>query len=51
MYLWLIHVDVWQKPSQYCNSPPIKMDKYILKILLCLHSILDQGKKWSSKTP
>ena len=33
-YLWLIHVDVWQKPTQYCkaetntvlesNYPPIK---------------------------
>ena len=19
IYLWLIHVDVWQKPSQYCK--------------------------------
>ena len=19
VYLWLIHVDVWQKPTQYCN--------------------------------
>ena len=19
-YLWLIHVDVWQKPSQYCKA-------------------------------
>ena len=19
VYLWLIHVDVWQKPSQYCQ--------------------------------
>jgi len=23
VYLWLIHADVWQKPSQYCNYPPI----------------------------
>ena len=20
VYLWLIHVDVWQKPSQYCKK-------------------------------
>ena len=20
MYLWLIHVDVWQKPTQYCKA-------------------------------
>ena len=19
VYLWLIHIDVWQKPTQYCN--------------------------------
>ena len=27
VYLWLIHSDVWQKPSQYCrvNYPPIKI--------------------------
>ena len=24
---WLIHVDVWQKPLQYCNWPPIKKKK------------------------
>ena len=24
VYLWLIHVDAWQKSSQYCNYPPIK---------------------------
>ena len=20
LYLWLIHVDVWQKPTQYCKA-------------------------------
>ena len=24
---WLIHVNVWQKPPQYCNYPPIKKKK------------------------
>ena len=26
VFLWLTHVDVWQKPTQYCkaNYPPIK---------------------------
>ena len=24
--LWPIHVDIWQKQSQYCNYPPIKMN-------------------------
>ena len=23
VYLWLIHTDVWQKPSEYCNYHPI----------------------------
>ena len=26
VYLWLIYTDVWQKPSQYWNYPPIKMN-------------------------
>ena len=24
VYVWLIHVDVWQKPTQYSNYPSIK---------------------------
>ena len=24
IYLWVIHVNVWQKPIQYCNYPSIK---------------------------
>ena len=24
VYLWLTHVDVWQKPSQYSNYPPVQ---------------------------
>jgi len=30
-YLWPIHVDVWQNPSQYHNFPPIKINKLIKK--------------------
>ena len=29
--LWPIHVDVWQRPSQYYNYPPIKINTYIKK--------------------
>ena len=36
VYLWLIHVDVWQKPSQYYNYPPIKINNIFLKWILCL---------------
>jgi len=28
--VWLIRVDVWQKPTQYCNYPSIK-NKSIFK--------------------
>ena len=28
---WLIHVNVEQKPLQYCNYPPIKINKLIKK--------------------
>ena len=24
VHLWLIHIDVWQKSTQYCNYPSIK---------------------------
>ena len=27
IYLWLIHVEVWQKPTQYCNYPTLKNKK------------------------
>ena len=32
-WLWLIHVDAWQKPSQYCNYPPIKKKKKKYSVL------------------
>ena len=25
MYLWLIHIDIWQKPTQYCSYASIKI--------------------------
>ena len=25
VHRWLIHVNVWQKPPQYCNEPQIKI--------------------------
>ena len=27
-YLWSIHVDVWQKPSQYCKVIILKINKF-----------------------
>ena len=33
VYLWLIHVDVWQKPIQYCKAIvlQLKINKLIFK--------------------
>ena len=39
VYPWLIHVDVWQKPSQYCNYPPIKI-KQLIKIIKVIERIV-----------
>ena len=27
VYLWLIHVDIWQKPTQYCKATIIQLKK------------------------
>ena len=27
VHLWLIHVDVWQKPTQYCNVITLQLNK------------------------
>jgi len=29
VYLWLIHVDVWQKSTQYCNYPSVKNESEV----------------------
>ena len=34
--LWPIHIDVWQKLSQYCNYPPIKKKKHKEGLPNCL---------------
>ena len=26
VYLWLIHVDVWQKPAQYCKAMILQLN-------------------------
>ena len=34
VYLWLIHVDVWQKPTKFCNAIILQLkNKLIFKIL------------------
>ena len=49
MYLWPVHVDVWQKARRYCNYPPIKD-----KIKNPKHNIvnqLDSNKHFIKKIP
>ena len=29
VYLWLTHVDIWQKPTQYCKAIIIQIKKLI----------------------
>ena len=31
MYLWLIHIDVWQKPTQFCKTIILQKKKKPLK--------------------
>ena len=31
LYLWLIHVDVWQKPTQYCKAIILQLGIHHLK--------------------
>ena len=30
-YLWLIHVDIWQKPTQYCKAIILQLKKKYIK--------------------
>ena len=34
VYLWLIHVDVWQKPTKFCKSiiPQLKTKKKFFSV-------------------
>ena len=46
VYLWLIHVDVWQKPTKFCNAIILQLkNKLIFKILPV------KKKKRTKKTP
>ena len=46
IYQWLIHVDVWQKPTQYCNYPSIK-NKLRKKIHYCERKMSVSKVTWS----
>ena len=33
VYLWLIHVVVWQKPTQYCKTIALQLKKIFFNII------------------
>ena len=36
VYLWLIHVDVWQKPTQHCKAIILQLKINVKKIHLLM---------------
>ena len=50
VYLWLIHVDVWQKPSQYCKVIILQL-KLINFFRKDMKNDGSWQKKWSWKQP
>jgi len=38
VYLWLIHVDIWQKPTQFCKEIILQLKNKLIKKII----ILDQ---------
>ena len=36
VYLWLIHADVWQKPTQHCKAIIVQLKIKLKKILKAL---------------
>ena len=52
MYLWLIHVDIWQKPSQYCKVIILQLKlikKRRVKFIESESTLVDAGVGWGRK--
>ena len=37
VYIWLIHVDIWQKPTQYCKAIIPQLNKFVKKEVFWFH--------------
>ena len=48
VYLWLIHVDIWQKPTQYFNHLSIKNNFFKKNMLLRRYYLHKDLKKAES---
>ena len=42
VYLWLIHVDGWQKPTQYCKAIILQLEIKFFKKLTLLQQVLNK---------
>ena len=47
VYLWLTHVDIWQKPTQYCKAIILQLKikelllrSFLQEINVCFHSLI-----------
>ena len=50
MYLWLIHVDVWQKPTQYCKAIILQLKlNNCLKIPFHIRQIYEKREEKNNK--
>ena len=46
VYLWLIHVDVWQKPTEFCEAIILKLKNQLKKKVYRGR----QGRGWQNKS-
>ena len=53
VYLWLIHVDIWQKPTQYCKAIifQLKINKYTKKKTVYLYEKKNPKLQNKTKNP
>ena len=48
IHLWLIHADVWQRPTQYCKTIISQLKKKEKKRRLCHPSLSHSNMQWPS---
>ena len=51
VYLWPIHVDVWQKPTQYCKAIILQLKINFKNLSLCYKGLKRQDAENTTGTP
>ena len=52
VYLWLIHVEVWQKTAKFCKAIILQLKKLIKKVIVILYIPISNTKNsFSSRNP